>query len=587
MALLPPQQRHAAAPASSSCTAVPWPDGSCAAPCNGQPAALTAGTKSPLTWTVADVQQFLASLDLHFLQHLFLEHDVNGMVLLTLTEADLESQLGIHKFGHRRRLALGIAALQAMLPQNLGSRFIAGTPYGDSIDSSMSASLHENTRLPTPKCRPNGMLQVAMSMAAPASMGPRARSMSPVLATGGLRASRESLRPAVLTLRPQPCAVIGAASREPSLQTARCSTQNAGSSWLRPSASQSSLGGSVAQPQHRRHSQPKVRPAALSADVVGQEGVAKEVIRRSSSDLHTSRRLIAPKRRTASTSPLQIRVRPPACEASLAFEVAAGASAAAASAAVSAETAKAAAAAAAAAAATTATATDPLAVPTDVSPRSWAPQGTSTAVVARPAVATRALDREELPVEECRPESWSSRSGRQPAQNRPSSRGPSIVAKANIAGGAEACEKRELSVQELRPESWSERQIAQHRHVRTWLVSRALTGAMGATHDGNRRVVAGTPCDAQILAVAAAVIDMQILAELQGITGVSERLPVVRPYMEFLLREVFDDLNVRVRTRGDGPTEHNARMLVQQLEQELLKRQLLPPDEQPLSPNLV
>jgi len=110
---------------------------------------------------------------------------------------------------------------------------------------------------------------------------------------------------------------------------------------------------------------------------------------------------------------------------------------------------------------------------------------------------------------------------------------------------------------------------------------------MGATQVGNKRSVAGVPGDAQILTVAAAVIDMQILAELQGITGVPERSLVVRPYMELLRREVFDDLNVRVRTRGDGPTEHNARMLLQLLEEELLKRQLLPPDEQPLNPSLV
>lgn len=129
--------------------------------------------------------------------------------------------------------------------------------------------------------------------------------------------------------------------------------------------------------------------------------------------------------------------------------------------------------------------------------------------------------------------------------------------------------------------------MAQHRHVRTWLVSRALTGTMGATQDGSKRSAAGVPGDAQILTVAAAVIDMQILAELQGITGVQDRSLVVRPYMELLLREVFDDLNVRVRTRGDGPTEQNARMLLQLLEEELLKRQLLPPDEQPLSPSLV
>lgn len=66
----------------------------------------------PLDWTVEDVQKFLAALGLSDLQPAFRDHEVSGLVLLTLSEHDLEYSLGVRKFGHRRRLALAIAELQ-------------------------------------------------------------------------------------------------------------------------------------------------------------------------------------------------------------------------------------------------------------------------------------------------------------------------------------------------------------------------------------------------------------------------------------------------------------------------------------------
>merc|ERR1719410_100822 len=137
------------------------------------------------------------------------------------------------------------------------------------------------------------------------------------------------------------------------------------------------------------------------------------------------------------------------------------------------------------------TATDPSPVQTD----SMLPTSRVSSHVSSQGASATVV----VPVEQCRPESLS---GRSEKPHQPSFRGASTVDVANTAVGAQTCEKRELSVQELRSESWSERQIAQHRHVRTWLVSRALTGTMGAMQDGGKRSVAGMPGDAQILTVA-------------------------------------------------------------------------------------
>eukprot|EP00929_Paragymnodinium_shiwhaense_P079783 TRINITY_DN41594_c0_g1_i2.p1 TRINITY_DN41594_c0_g1~~TRINITY_DN41594_c0_g1_i2.p1 ORF type:complete len:1035 (+),score=195.58 TRINITY_DN41594_c0_g1_i2:52-3156(+) len=63
-------------------------------------------------WTTAHVQGYLDDLGLAELKPLFREQEVTGPVLLSLTEADLHAALGVQKFGHRRRLALGIAQLR-------------------------------------------------------------------------------------------------------------------------------------------------------------------------------------------------------------------------------------------------------------------------------------------------------------------------------------------------------------------------------------------------------------------------------------------------------------------------------------------
>jgi len=81
----------------------------------------------PTSWREEDVQRFLKTLELEDLGKRFMEHEVTGNVLLSLTEEDLERQLGVVKFGPRRRLALAIAELRrhnvqrAISPSTRGS----------------------------------------------------------------------------------------------------------------------------------------------------------------------------------------------------------------------------------------------------------------------------------------------------------------------------------------------------------------------------------------------------------------------------------------------------------------------------------
>eukprot|EP00929_Paragymnodinium_shiwhaense_P070148 TRINITY_DN35506_c0_g1_i1.p1 TRINITY_DN35506_c0_g1~~TRINITY_DN35506_c0_g1_i1.p1 ORF type:complete len:1174 (+),score=202.74 TRINITY_DN35506_c0_g1_i1:163-3684(+) len=66
-------------------------------------------------WSQADVRAFLASEGFGPLADTFFEHEVTGMVLLSLSEDDLERSLGMTKFGQRRRLAMSVAQLQKTL----------------------------------------------------------------------------------------------------------------------------------------------------------------------------------------------------------------------------------------------------------------------------------------------------------------------------------------------------------------------------------------------------------------------------------------------------------------------------------------
>jgi len=74
---------------------------------------LTPGApSSPAHWNSAAVLRFLRNKGLEELCPTFQQQEVTGPVLMSLTEADLESALGIKKFGVRRQLALAIQELR-------------------------------------------------------------------------------------------------------------------------------------------------------------------------------------------------------------------------------------------------------------------------------------------------------------------------------------------------------------------------------------------------------------------------------------------------------------------------------------------
>lgn len=68
--------------------------------------AKTVSRMLPWEWSVDDVQRYLAQVGLSELQGAFLEHNVNGLVLLSLSEEDMKNSLGVWKFGPRRQLSL-------------------------------------------------------------------------------------------------------------------------------------------------------------------------------------------------------------------------------------------------------------------------------------------------------------------------------------------------------------------------------------------------------------------------------------------------------------------------------------------------
>lgn len=117
----------------------------------------------PLDWTVEDVQKFLVALGLSDLQLAFRDHEVSGLVLLTLSERDLEYSLGVRKFGHRRRLALAIAELQ--------QRVMTATKKSQALHQTDSFNM---TAEPSSAVASTGSIS-----SRPPSPGPRSRSASP------------------------------------------------------------------------------------------------------------------------------------------------------------------------------------------------------------------------------------------------------------------------------------------------------------------------------------------------------------------------------------------------------------------------
>jgi len=69
-------------------------------------------TRSPWEWTVEEVQSFLGRIGLEEVKEVFRDHEVTGLVLLSMSEDDLKTSLGIWKFGTRRKLTLELHELR-------------------------------------------------------------------------------------------------------------------------------------------------------------------------------------------------------------------------------------------------------------------------------------------------------------------------------------------------------------------------------------------------------------------------------------------------------------------------------------------
>jgi len=93
----------------------------------------------------------------------FAEHEVTGAVLLTLSESDLEVQLGITKFGQRRQISMAIEELRG----GAGSSF-QGAPKGRPAISSGAAGQADRGML-----RPRGVAEASTPPRQPGNVPPR------------------------------------------------------------------------------------------------------------------------------------------------------------------------------------------------------------------------------------------------------------------------------------------------------------------------------------------------------------------------------------------------------------------------------
>ena len=75
------------------------------------------------TWSVDDVQQFLVDNGLNAFNPTFLEHEICGETLATLTDSDIRNSLGITILGQRRRLLAAVArqAQEKLCAQETGA----------------------------------------------------------------------------------------------------------------------------------------------------------------------------------------------------------------------------------------------------------------------------------------------------------------------------------------------------------------------------------------------------------------------------------------------------------------------------------
>ena len=68
----------------------------------------------PSQWTAAQVAEWVGELDLPEAAQTFEEHEIDGAVLLELTNAELKEELGVTKFGHVKKLSKALQELRAL-----------------------------------------------------------------------------------------------------------------------------------------------------------------------------------------------------------------------------------------------------------------------------------------------------------------------------------------------------------------------------------------------------------------------------------------------------------------------------------------
>mmetsp|Transcript_34534 Transcript_34534/g.58488 ORF Transcript_34534/g.58488 Transcript_34534/m.58488 type:complete len:308 (+) Transcript_34534:34-957(+) len=93
--------------------------------------------KSPGAWSVKEVGEWLDTLELPQFKEVFQEQGIDGKTLISLSEAELKSELGVDKLGHRRRIYSVIQQLNKEFPYDDGARtFTLSNDYASSSASS-------------------------------------------------------------------------------------------------------------------------------------------------------------------------------------------------------------------------------------------------------------------------------------------------------------------------------------------------------------------------------------------------------------------------------------------------------------------
>lgn len=68
----------------------------------------------PSQWTTEQVAEWVGSLGLSAAAQSFAEHEIEGQVLLELTNVEIKEELGVTKFGHLKKLSKALEELRTL-----------------------------------------------------------------------------------------------------------------------------------------------------------------------------------------------------------------------------------------------------------------------------------------------------------------------------------------------------------------------------------------------------------------------------------------------------------------------------------------